>query len=101
MFEACLAVPACTGITTWGVGDADTWLDDGPWPWRWNRPNGPLLFDVAYAPKPAHSAVCKALLGDTIPRIGYGPRRDIDASSSNVADSLGDARMMPGSGEPR
>jgi endo-1,4-beta-xylanase len=49
--RACLRVPRCSGITTWGVGDARTWLD-------WFRnPDGvktaPLLFDTSYVPKPA------------------------------------------------
>jgi endo-1,4-beta-xylanase len=60
LFEACLAVPACTGITTWGIDDGDTWLDSffltAP-----NAPNRPLLFDALLRPKPAYDAVLEAL----------------------------------------
>ncbi len=28
VFGACLDVPACTGVTTWDVYDAETWLDE-------------------------------------------------------------------------
>ncbi len=53
---ACLVLPACTGITTWGITDADTWLDSTP-PFALLAPNRPLLFDEALAPKPAYFAV--------------------------------------------
>lgn len=59
--EACLAVPACRGITVWGLSDADTWLDNTP-PLSFVAPNRPLLFDEMLAPKPAYDAVRAALL---------------------------------------
>ena len=56
--DACLAVAACTEVTTWGVTDADTWLDSqGIFP----PPTRPLLFDESFAPKPAYEAVRSAL----------------------------------------
>jgi endo-1,4-beta-xylanase len=62
VFAACLAVPGCTGITVWGVDDADTWLDNfvltAP-----NAPNRPLLFDGALNPKPAYYLVRGLLEG--------------------------------------
>jgi endo-1,4-beta-xylanase len=49
---ACLAVPACTGVTAWGITDAFTWIDG------FFRVDGaPLLFDESYAPKPAYFGV--------------------------------------------
>ncbi len=56
---ACLAVPACDEVTTWGVSDRDTWLDGlGLLP----TPTRPLLFDEAFAPKPAYDAVAEELV---------------------------------------
>ena len=54
--EACLAVEACAGITTWGLNDAFSWI-----PGWTGRPDAPLLFDEDSQPKPAFFAVQKAL----------------------------------------
>ncbi|MDG4789326.1 endo-1,4-beta-xylanase [Micromonospora sp. WMMD1102] len=44
---ACLGVPACSGVTIWGVRDIDSW-----------RPGDtPVLFDAAGEKKPAYHAV--------------------------------------------
>lgn len=52
--SACLAVPACEEVTTWGISDADTWLDEmGVFP----KPTRPLMFDEDFRPKPAYDAV--------------------------------------------
>jgi len=61
VFAACLAVSACRGITTWGVTDADTWLDDFDL-FRSLAPNQPLLFDADGVPKPAYDAVLATLV---------------------------------------
>ena len=56
--DACLAVERCVEITTWGITDADTWLDSlGPFP----PPTRPLLFDGLFAPKPAYEAMRASL----------------------------------------
>jgi len=61
VFAACLAVSACRGITTWGVSDGTTWLDDAAFFSNY-APNRPLLFDAQYDPKPAYGAVRDELL---------------------------------------
>jgi endo-1,4-beta-xylanase len=57
---ACMAVPRCTAVTTWGIDDSRTWLD------RWElsaplAPHEPLLFDASLEPKPAYFAVRDAV----------------------------------------
>ncbi|MDX2237286.1 MAG: endo-1,4-beta-xylanase [Hyphomonadaceae bacterium] len=49
--------PTLKSVTTWGVTDADSWLDGFPIA----RTNAPLLFDRAGAPKPAFDAVAQIL----------------------------------------
>ncbi|UCE85092.1 MAG: endo-1,4-beta-xylanase [Deltaproteobacteria bacterium] len=60
LFEACVSVRACTGITTWGVDDGHTWLDSF-FLTQQNAPNRPLLFDASGQPKPAYDAAVAAL----------------------------------------
>ena len=57
--RSCLSVPGCTGFTTWGVGDAHTWLDLFGNPDHVKR--APLLLDTAYQPKPAYQALLDLL----------------------------------------
>jgi endo-1,4-beta-xylanase len=63
VFNACLAVALCTGITVWGIDDAHTWLDSFL---AITAPNRPLLFDEMLRAKPAYDSVVKTLL--TMPR---------------------------------
>lgn len=59
VFNACLAVTLCSGITVWGVDDAHTWLDSFL---SITAPNRPLLFDEELQAKPAYDSVVDALL---------------------------------------
>ncbi len=54
------AVPAAqrTGITVWGVWDADSWINQP------GSPDWPLLFDGNFQPKPALQGFKDALLGN-------------------------------------
>jgi endo-1,4-beta-xylanase len=56
--NACLAVTRCVGITTWGVGDPDSWI-----PGVFSGQGAALLFNDSYQPKPAYNAVSVALGG--------------------------------------
>ncbi|PTA47589.1 endo-1,4-beta-xylanase [Micromonospora sp. RP3T] len=49
--QACVNVPRCVGVTTWGIRDSDSW--------RGNE--NPLLFDRNSNPKAAYGAVRDAL----------------------------------------
>ena len=56
--SSCLAVPACREVTFWGVTDRDSWLNADA---SIRQPPRPLLFDDAFAPKPAYDAVAEVL----------------------------------------
>jgi len=53
---ACVAEPACHGVTFWGFTDAHSWI------YNQYGPDAPLLFDAQYAPKPAFYGVLDALM---------------------------------------
>ena len=57
---ACMAVPGCTAVTTWGIDDSRTWLDSNP-EFSILAPHQPLLFDASLEPKPAYFAVRDAM----------------------------------------
>jgi len=58
--SSCIAVETCQGITTWGIDDAHTWLDDF-FPFSLLAPNEPLLLDADLNKKPAYFALQEEL----------------------------------------
>ena len=61
---ACMAVDKCTGITFWGLTDADSWFNDPQWgKLRGKLPHYPLLFNSNLHPKPVVGAVEAAFNG--------------------------------------
>ena len=63
LLRACLISNNCKAFTTWGVGDADSWIPDDANFEGWGHP---LLFDSDYKPKMACDAI-RAELGGTGP----------------------------------
>jgi endo-1,4-beta-xylanase len=62
--RACLSVPACSGMTFWGLTDKHSWLASPEWAAR--RGTGPHLalpFDENYQPKPMYTGILDALAG--------------------------------------
>lgn len=49
--KACVAVPRCVSVTTWGVRDPDSWRASAT----------PLLFDANFNPKAAYNGVASVL----------------------------------------
>ncbi len=60
--SACLMVDGCVEVTLWGLTDGSTWLDSVG---LFATPTRPLLFDSAFAPKPAYDAV-RRVLAETV-----------------------------------
>jgi endo-1,4-beta-xylanase len=69
---ACAKQPACRGITVWGISDRFTWIDEEP-PFRWMKPNDPLLFDQDLRRKPAYLGLVEALRQAPTTRTGSLP----------------------------
>ncbi|MEV0135617.1 endo-1,4-beta-xylanase [Dactylosporangium sp. NPDC050688] len=69
---ACAAVTGCTGVTTWGVGEVDSWI-----PEFFPGYGAALLFDEQWRARPAYSAVVEALGGTaTVPAPPPVPSRE-------------------------
>ncbi|KAF4629551.1 hypothetical protein G7Y89_g8595 [Cudoniella acicularis] len=49
--KACVDIANCVGVTVWGVRDPDSW----------RASNNPLLFNSAYATKPAYAALVQTI----------------------------------------
>ncbi len=61
---ACFRVEKCTGITLWGISDANSWLNDPHWgSLRGRGPHYPLAFDEVLEPKPMLFGILDAFAG--------------------------------------
>ena len=58
VFEICLDVSGCSGVTVWGVTDAYSWVPD-----HFEGEGSALPIDENYDPKPAYWAIHEALGG--------------------------------------
>ncbi|MEU8004631.1 endo-1,4-beta-xylanase [Catellatospora sp. NPDC049111] len=56
VINACMAVPACAGVTVWGFTDKYSWVPD-----TFPSEGAALLYDANYQQKPAYTAVHNAL----------------------------------------
>jgi len=56
LIRACLDVPRCNGFWFWGFTDRYSWISGFT-----GKPDGPLIFDRFYQPKPAYDAIAQAL----------------------------------------
>ncbi|EMD59560.1 glycoside hydrolase family 10 protein [Bipolaris sorokiniana ND90Pr] len=52
VFDACVDIKNCVGITVWGVSDTNSWI---------GAAGGPLLFDGSFKAKPSYNELCSAL----------------------------------------
>ncbi|MFD9460889.1 endo-1,4-beta-xylanase [Streptomyces sp. NPDC060027] len=62
VFDACVAVTRCHGVTVWGFTDSDSWIPD-----VFSGYGAATPYDENYAPKPAHSAIATSLGGTSTP----------------------------------
>lgn len=60
VFQACLAVTRCQGVTIWGITDKYSWVPD-----TFPGQGAALVWDAGYAKKPAYDAIASALGGVT------------------------------------
>ncbi len=90
--EACVAEPACTALTFWGLSDRHTWVDHA------HGDDRPLLFDDALEPKPSYYAVRAALLGQPDPTCAVErlPEGGFDTGRGAWRASGGQAAVVAG-----
>lgn len=79
---ACVAVPGCTAVTTWGFTDRHSWIDST------FGPDDPLPFDENYARKPAYYGMFDAFVGLAPDAPGVAPNLVYSGSFEAGADGF-------------
>ncbi|GAA3734454.1 endo-1,4-beta-xylanase [Salinactinospora qingdaonensis] len=92
VFNNCLAVSGCVGVTVWGITDQYSWVPD-----TFDGQGAPLLFDNNYNPKPAYDAVHDVLDSGTNPDDTQAPTTPGQPSASNVGANSVDLSWSPSS----
>ncbi|GLU47392.1 endo-1,4-beta-xylanase [Nocardiopsis ansamitocini] len=80
VFQSCIAVDGCIGVTVWGVTDGLSWIPD-----TFPGEGAALMHDAQYRPKPAWNSVYQ-LLGGTPPEEPGEPGNGTCAVRYSVAD---------------
>ncbi|HEX6683059.1 MAG TPA: endo-1,4-beta-xylanase [Candidatus Limnocylindrales bacterium] len=80
--NACRAVAACDGITTWGIDDGNSWLPNSCC--GGGNEAAALLWNASFQQKPAYAAVNTALGGSPNPQVPGAPGTPV---ASNVTAS--------------
>ncbi|MFF7889024.1 endo-1,4-beta-xylanase [Streptomyces sp. NPDC020794] len=62
VFDACVAVSRCYGVTVWGFTDSDSWIPD-----VFSGYGAATPYDENYVPKPAYYAIAGSLGGTSTP----------------------------------
>ncbi|MGI5237963.1 endo-1,4-beta-xylanase [Dactylosporangium sp. CA-139066] len=90
--QACMAVPRCVGITTWGIRDSDSWRGS----------ESPLLFNSNSSPKAAYTSVLNALNSapTTVPGTSTPPSSPAPSSPAPSSPSPSTASSPPPSSGP-
>jgi endo-1,4-beta-xylanase len=70
----CLAVSHCPGVSQWGVGDADSWING-----TFSGYGAATMYDNNYQPKPAYNSTLNALGGSSSTGGSTGPLHAVGA----------------------
>jgi endo-1,4-beta-xylanase len=99
--KACLSVPRCRSITTWGFTDKYSWMTNNPDPGYTGWGEATLL-DASYAKKPAYNAMLSTLATTDRPSsanadlVGAWRLDDWSATTASDASGLGHAAAVTG-----